>query len=55
MVSTEQSKQTILIVLGSGRWGGGEKNCIDLITGLRSRFNFILIHSPGDAINRVLD
>tara|TARA_B100000674_G_scaffold491560_1_gene509756 strand:- start:600 stop:1670 length:1071 start_codon:yes stop_codon:yes gene_type:complete len=55
MVSTEQFKQTILIVLGSGRWGGGEKNCVDLITGLRGHFNFILIHSPGDTINRVLD
>jgi len=42
-------------VLGSGRWGGGEKNCIDLITGLQNNYNFILIHSPGEAINYVLE
>tara|TARA_Y100000589_G_scaffold231756_1_gene219249 strand:- start:7847 stop:8941 length:1095 start_codon:yes stop_codon:yes gene_type:complete len=55
MVSIEQSKKDILVVLGSGRWGGGEKNCIDLISKLRHSFNFTVIHCPGEMISEILD
>ena len=54
MVPTQQSKQNVLVVLGSGRWGGGEKNCVDLISGLRNYYNFVLIHISGKSINHVL-
>ena len=55
MDPNQQSKLNILVVLGSGRWGGGEKNSVDLITGLRKYYNFATIHSPGKTINQVLE
>ena len=55
MVPNQQTKQNVLVVLGSGRWGGGEKNCIDIIRGLKNYYNFILIHAPGAALIQVLE
>lgn len=54
MEKNNPRKLDILLVLGSSRWGGGEKNCIDILMGLRNEFNFHLIHSPGTEIRNKL-
>ena len=54
MESNHPRKPKILIVLGSGTWGGGEKHCLDIINGLNPEFSFTLIHSPGEKIEKKL-
>ncbi|MCO4782577.1 MAG: glycosyltransferase family 4 protein [Candidatus Cloacimonetes bacterium] len=39
----EQNKLKIVLILGSDKWGGGEKHVFDLIDNLRGHFEFVLI------------